>query len=145
MPNRKTHTATGIAAGILYSMTNQKSENRFSLTELMGSAAGGLAGGQLPDIFDPPDSPNHRELGHSITAASAGVAIAQIAISALKASQNQLQIKADSHIQNGYDIPVEIKLELALNKLWIGFLVGLSAGYVSHLALDSKTPAGINW
>lgn len=126
-------------------MTNQKLENRFSIAELIGSAAGGLTGGQLPDIFDPPVSPNHRELGHSMIAASAGVAIAQKAISTLKASQNQLQIRADSYTQNGYDIPVEIRQKLALNRLWTGFLMGLCAGYISHLALDSKTPAGINW
>ncbi|NOQ22364.1 MAG: hypothetical protein GQ565_06915 [Candidatus Aegiribacteria sp.] len=144
MPNRKTHTTTGTVIGILYSIANQKSENRFSMTELMGSAAGGYTGGQLADIFDPTDSPNHRKSGHSIIAALTGAAIVQIAVRNLRTSRKQLQNTADRYIQYGYDIPVETIMKVACNELLTGFLMGLSAGYMSHLALDSLTPAGIN-
>ncbi len=144
MPDKKIHTAVGATAGVTQMLATQIIDDNINLPELIGSTVGGLLGGRLPDIIDPPDSPNHRDIGHSILFTIAGIALVICAVISLKSSCKELQSKADWHIQNGYYIPDDIKMELALKRLAIGFLNGLPAGYVSHLALDSRTPAGIN-
>jgi membrane-bound metal-dependent hydrolase YbcI (DUF457 family) len=143
MPNKRTHTAVGATAGVAWMLTSQIKDNNYNSTELIGSAFGGLVGGQLPDIIDPPISPHHRKIGHSARATIAGAALLQKTVNSLKSSCKELESTADWNIQNGYDIPADIKMELTLKRLAIGFLNGLPAGYVSHLLLDSTTPAGI--
>ncbi len=143
MPNKKVHTAAGVTAGVTEMLVTQIIDGNINLPELFGSCIGGLLGGRLPDMVDPPNSPNHRDIGHSILFTIAGIALVIFVAYNLKSSCKELEIKANWYIQNGYNIPDDIKMGLTQKRLTIGFLNGLPAGYVSHLLLDSRTPAGI--
>lgn len=144
MPNKKVHSAAGVTAGVALMLTTQIKDKNINLPELIGSAVGGLLGGRLPDMIDPPNSPNHRDIGHSILFTIAGIALVICAVICLKTSCKELERDANWHIQNGYNIPDDINMKLTQKRLLIGFLNGLTTGSVSHLALDSTTPAGIN-
>lgn len=143
MPNKKIHTSVGATAGVVKTLAAQVRNENISLPELIASGVGGLLGGRLPDMIDPPNSPNHRDIGHSIMFTLAGIALLIGVIIYLKTSCKELEREANWHIQNGYNIPDDIKVELMQKRFTLGFLNGLATGYVSHLALDSTTPAGI--
>ncbi|MCK5133848.1 MAG: metal-dependent hydrolase [Candidatus Sabulitectum sp.] len=145
MSSRKTHISVGIASGASLSLAKQISLKEFSHLELLCSVFGGFLGGVLPDVIDPPTSPNHRALGHSpiIPILLAGAAL----YIRLRLQNNQdTRMRAANHSNVvGYDCWEETVNSPYLNKAITGFFTGLCSGHASHLALDSKTPAGINW
>lgn len=145
MPNRKTHTAAGIAAGASVCLAKQISLKEFSHLELLCSVFGGFLGGILPDLIDPPTSPNHRALGHSPIILILVVGAALFFMLQLEKNQdNRMRAANHSHVI-GYDMREETADKSDLNKAIAGFFTGLCSGHASHLTLDSKTPAGINW
>jgi len=136
MPNRNTHSAYGAGAGILFVLAKQIGQHGIDLAGLLGSAAGGLLGGRLPDIIDPPDSPGHRAVGHSVSACAITAALLTMILKMPEAP-------ADQYAAFEHSFPAELNRNQMLVRLTTGFLEGMIAGYVSHLLLDSGTPAGI--
>lgn len=143
MPNRKTHVNTGMLAGALASLVVQTKNGQLNVPEFAGTILGGTAGGRLPDVVDPPDSPNHRGFGHSPASALGLCGITEAAILKLRKTLSPLLSHADRYIATGYEIPSELAVKIAAYRLLIGFATGVSAGNISHLLLDSSTPAGI--
>ncbi len=143
MPNRPIHVATSTPAGAGYALYKANDQNDLArLLEAAGGALGGYCGGILPDHLDPPFHPGHRSLGHGFVPVAAA---ANFWNQGLDGWQNQLRLLADEH---GYrrslsTDPVATAwhafAEWALRFL-SGFLAGLGAGYVTHVALDFGTP-----
>lgn len=120
MSNRKTHTQVGFAAGIASSLFYQASsqpvgESKIDWLEVFSCGLVGAAIAQLPDRLEPATNPNHRGFFHSITAAA-------LVSMARSSSRNK-------------DYPRTVKIHAN----------AAAFGYLSHLVLDSQTPAGIEW
>jgi len=147
MSNRATHMLVGgvggaAVAGILSCDTPWDQ----MFPEILGGAFGGLVGGCLPDILDPPDSPNHRAVAHSI---AGGVGVGYLLtkpasrIHELRAAA--CRVEAQAQAIRLYDSSRALRLDIFafVLRMAAGFTSGLGAGYLSHLALDSGTPKGL--
>ncbi len=115
MPNNKTHFTVGAGTSIFTYLLNKSSRNEAtSLEEVITVGFLGGAAATLPDILDPPTSPKHRSVGHSIALSGSLIPILQ-------------RIKENPQInQNQKDIAESV-----------------FAGFASHLAMDAGTPAGL--
>ena len=114
MPNRNTHFWTGAGFGALNYFVKKKQRNESAnLLELflVGLASGGAA--ILPDLIDRPTGPNHRNIGHSVD------------------FSGNIILKAREAVQKNPNLGNNEK----------DFLDALFVGFVSHLWLDSMTPA----
>jgi hypothetical protein len=143
MPNRNIHVPVGVLAGVAAGLAVHKSWEGPYWPELIGALIGGALGGRLPDIIDPPDSPRHRGLGHSVAAGTAGGGLLSGSMLALKKTIVTLDCHANRYRLNGYTLPSELASKLLWYRLLYGFCFGLSAGWLSHLVLDGCTPDGL--
>ena len=117
------------------------------LLEVLGGALAAFGASRLPDLFDPPISPNHRDIAHAIV--PVGIAVAACRDYVPK-SQIQLRSYADSlaaqramsHSMSDFEYVTTIVIEV-LCRLLTGALIGAPAGYLSHLALDAFTARGL--
>ena len=147
MPNRQTHVRVGILAGCgfaAYRSCEQDLPNM--LLETIGGGVGGYVGSRLPDVVEPASWPGHRQLAHS---AITGGAVAFSIYELLAGWENLCRSKAELYSQQkgteGTNVLKNILftlLEIIL-RVVAGFLSGLGAGYLSHLALDGTTRSGI--
>ena len=104
---------------------------------------GGFVGGQLPDVIEPAASPNHRGAFHSVGAlgltGSAWFADWQ-------ANCHARAKGCEERAAAPYLTDAERSGE-RLKAFWwralAGFIVGIIAGYASHLALDFTSPRGL--
>jgi hypothetical protein len=143
MPNRQFHIATSTPAGAGYAFYKANEQSDLArILETLGGAIGGCCGGVLPDCIDPPFHPGHRSLGHGfVPVAAAGTIWNQ----GLDGWQDQLRRVADEHnyrrllSTDSAAAAWHAMAEWAL-RLLAGFLAGLSAGYVTHVAFDFGTP-----
>lgn len=146
MAKRAVHDMFGVGAGAIFAVYragDQPSAN--VVLEGIGGILGGLAGSRLPDIFDPPTSPNHRGLAHGVLTTSGGT---YVIWEWLKQLQDWLRTQAD-------ELAAERQGQLTdAERLWnqllewlyrmiAGAIMGLVAGYTSHLALDFTTRKGL--
>ena len=143
MPNADLHKAAGALAGLCFSL--YKSTDQKTFWEALGGSIGGYIGGQLPDIIDPPISPRHRSIGHGI--APIGT-IAAWYFNQLDGWQEFWRNHAANAqtTQQEENNPFNQFRCYALGALYhfvAGILAGFGAGYVSHLAMDLFTPAGL--
>ena len=143
MPNRPVHLATSGPAGAVFAYYKAPIINEIQrLQEAFGGVLGGLLGGALPDIFDPPSHPGHRALAHALIPVGAGSAAW---LRYLDDWQKRLRCRADeySRLRSQAVDPLlgawYALLEMALRML-SGMLAGLGAGYLTHIALDFTTP-----
>lgn len=127
MANTKQHAATGgligLGLGLLFNASKQQQrintnpDYKFDWTEFalcgLGGGAIGTVAGVLPDVIEPATNPNHRKLFHSVTAGTI------VTYGMVKANQSNLTDEAKAMINI------------------------VSAGYLSHLVLDSRTPKGL--
>jgi len=143
MPNHPVHALTSTPAGAGYSF--YKSNNKNSLARFVESAEGaigGCIGGILPDWIDPSLHPGHRSLAHGLGSVATGAAFWY---RRLDDWQNQLRQIADQQAccrAESTDFATtawHAFAEWAL-RLLSGFLAGIGAGYITHVALDFGTP-----
>jgi hypothetical protein len=146
MPNRNVHTAVSTLLGVgVASRRARDLELDQAAAEILGAAIGGWCGGRLPDILEPPRSPGHRALAHSLTA---GDATTCGATSLMNRWEEPLRLTADKMrrtrrgTENGFDFLSNWLGEFLLH-VAVGFVTGLLVGYVSHLALDMITTRGL--
>lgn len=143
MPNRPFHVATSTPAGAGYVFYKANQQNGLArAVEALGGAFGGYCGGILPDCIDPPFHPGHRSLGHGFVPVAAAGAIWN---QCLDGWQSQLRRLADEHNYRrslSTDPAATAWHALAewVLRMLAGFLAGLGAGYVTHVALDFGTP-----
>ena len=154
MPDGKTHKLIGTGTGAIYAAYRAKEQNTLDFwIEIAGGAVGGYVGGLLPDIIEPATSPSHRAMAHSY-AAGGGVVAMKNVLAALEATfrENALNCRAiPTARQDNAFVPVPIdpisqfllKVAELFWRLLAGFVNGLAAGYVSHLALDAATPRSL--
>jgi len=138
MADGKTHKAIGAAAGTVASLiyNGQKGNPDLSLIYAAGGLLGGILGGKLPDIIDRPDTPNHRSFGHSV---------ALVGISAWTEKETvifrnilaELQVNAEELDSKGE------KFLAGCCHFIAAFMIGIVAGYGSHLALDMFGKKGL--
>lgn len=115
MSNSGMHFIIGAVASLLtYAVLKQQRNEQLTWEEAIPVALIGGTVGVLPDIIDPPKGPNHRSIGHSV-AGGTGLSILGIGIN------------ENPNIQQPYK----------------DFLTSMIASYLSHLALDAQTPAGL--
>ena len=144
MPNREVHQIAGAAAGsMLAGLWSKRKSGIEHPSIVVGGLLGGILGASIPDYLDPPDSPNHRGVGHSLALASAiGVgctrALPFLITNALRAKEI-----ADSYSEQGFAVPLLIGLRLQAALKGIGLALGIPAGVASHLLMDGDTPDGI--
>jgi hypothetical protein len=153
MPDSRTHKCVGVAAGLGFAAYKAKEQNGLDFfMEIVGGAIGGWPGARLPDIFEPAISSWHRGTAHSLSAAGAIVsqaprldafaAFCREQAESCKASPRRvLMVPVDGKV-----VPLELsegvgnflsKIEELLWRFLAGFVNGLAAGYISHLALDA--------
>jgi len=146
MANKRVHRAVGAVAGGVLALALSRGQTTFHrIIELIGGAIAGLFFGLLPDIFEPPHSPNHRRLIHG--ALPNAVLIAFFACR-LRPYQSSLRSQADhqaalaKQAQTTVSKAWHLSLEF-LCRLLSGATAGALAGYGSHLALDVFTPRSL--
>jgi len=134
MPRRKTHVEVGALIGVLAgAYVGRDEKSGYNVATILGGFVGGIAGGRLPDILEPPINPRHRSVAHAIVpVGSAGMAMyekyrRQIA-ECIRCSNAPMELGADG-----------INWHKIWNLFLAGLLAGLAAGYVSHLILDGIT------
>ena len=144
MPNRPDHVFVGTVAGLVATgFAAQREPTRQILIELVGGLVGGWLGGIAPDLLEPPDSPNHRSMAHSV---AAGCAVTFVGISDWQAWCRKRARRYEEKAQAGAarDRPsLGAEMMAVLWRLLSGFLVGAAAGYASHLLLDAGTPRSL--
>jgi hypothetical protein len=103
---------------------------------------GGLLGGLLPDILDPPLHPGHRALAHAVLPVGVG---ATSWVGALDNWQKNLRDQVDEYTRLQFQAAEPLlkiwygAIAMAL-RLLSGMLAGIVAGYVVHIGLDFMTP-----
>lgn len=144
MPNCRTHTLVGAAAGAglaAYHARNEASEHR--LLEIAGGVLGGVWGGRLPDILEPATSPCHRDLAHSCLTLFAAGALT------LEDWRRSCRERAEDYRRRLEDPALTSAAQLlytVVEFFWrftAGVLTGVQVGYASHLVLDGCTPSGL--
>ena len=143
MPNRPFHVATSTPAGAGYAFYKANQQNGLARTiEVLGGALGGYCGGILPDCIDPPFHPGHRSLGHGFVPVAAagtiwnqGLDVWQSQLRRLAYEHNYRRSRSTDPAATAWHALAEWAL-----RMLAGFLAGLGAGYVTHVALDFGTP-----
>jgi len=145
MPNCRTHTDVGVVAGVALTTYHARDETPADLiTELLGGAIGGYAGGRLPDLLEPATFPGHRDVAHSCVALGAVMGLA------LDGWRRECRTRATAYRETVASPTILSDYQRAMYRLldflWrlaAGFCTGLQAGYISHLVLDGCTPSGL--
>ena len=135
MPNRVVHRTVGIGAGAAASaILSDNLQGPHRTVELLAAAVGGYYGAAAPDWIDPPTTPNHRSVGHSIALAGGGLVYAT---SQLSEWRSALHERSQAAFCGGKDVQGYFYIIAS------GILTGFVAGYASHLALDAATPKSL--
>ena len=117
MSNSGTHLLVGGASGLAGMICLKWLRNeRLTFWEGVAGVLIGCSGAFLPDFFEPPISPSHRKILHSVGMGAAGIPF------------------TISKIYRG---------AWTLTPGDRDFLIILSLGYLSHLILDARTPKGL--
>ena len=146
MPNKDVHRPIGVAVGGAYACIRAGSHPwEHVAVEIIGGLAGGWLGAALPDWVDPPTCPNHRHYGHGVLTVAGTVAVTAEFILDL---QHRLRYRADELAQNRIYLRDDFArlinwIEELLLRFLVGMLNGITAGYISHLALDAFTPSSL--
>jgi hypothetical protein len=144
MPNADFHLPVAALAGAAAALTLAPQDGKAALLELLGGAVGGLLGGSAPDVFDPPNSPRHRSVGHGVFTSGAALVWcgrwlprAQAALRQPRSSPRALAGEPPAG-PRGSSAPFD-----PVGHFLAGVAAGFVAGYASHLLLDAMTPAGL--
>lgn len=139
MPNRNTHLAVAVPLGTIAAAHKAREMNGLQyIAEVAGGTIGSVLGGLGPDRMDPPTSPLHRGIGHSI---AVSCVLTGLAGQRIDAWQTWLRGEAARllDLQNSQMDPLLRAFYgvcYVLVCLLSGALVGFVVGWGSHLALD---------
>ena len=147
MPSRQTHVKVGVLGGCGFAAYRSREQDLPKmLLETIGGGVGGYFGSRLPDMIEPAMCPGHRQFAHSVAAGS-GVAYSlyRLLEEWEKGCRSRAQYYGDK--RNEEFASWFQKLSYAILEIFFrivaGGLGGLGAGYISHLALDGRTPKGL--
>jgi membrane-bound metal-dependent hydrolase YbcI (DUF457 family) len=140
MPKRRVHITAGVIAGLGAGLaTARQLPQEHQLVHVGFATLGGVIGSMLPDVIEPATSPNHRGSFHSLlaagglTAATAADWSARCHRRAAECDARAAQCQVGSHERSDQELKALCFRALA------GLIIGLIAGYGSHLLLDSTT------
>jgi membrane-bound metal-dependent hydrolase YbcI (DUF457 family) len=143
MPRRRVHVAVGSIGGAVAGVaTSQHLTEGDQATHVLFAGIGGAVGGAAPDLLEPATSPNHRAFFHSLVVAGSLTAawaadLAADCHRAAEACEARAACASDDGSRQWE------RLKAFLWRALAGFLVGLFAGYGSHLVLDAATSRGL--
>ncbi len=147
MANGQTHQRVGAwvggGAALLYAATDSRAN---ALVETLAGALGGWHGAMLPDILEPATSPNHRKVAHSVLTAlglTLGSANHHHRLAELRELAADLADRAYRVRPTNAITAFVLEVAALLVQAAVGYIVGLAAGYASHLVLDAGTPKGL--
>ena len=160
MPNRRIHRRAGRIAGAVYAGHRAKGQPVLHLAvETVAGLHGGELGALLADVLEPGRSSWHRGIAHSC---AAGVGILSLGDTLVRietfcrqrAEQKATERRTLDMIPAGEPNAFVPAPNNPLTQLFLligeffwraaaGFLNGMAAGYLSHLALDAGTPRSI--
>lgn len=144
MPDRRTHTLLAVPIGVVAALASApKHQGVDAFATVLGGGLGGYIGGVMPDLLEPATSGHHREFAHSV-AGGALLCASPIYALAVRWREQARALEASAVL-----LPIEsvdrdrlLARVFGLN-LAAGMLVGFLAGYLSHLALDARTPRSL--
>lgn len=156
MADGLTHKLAGTGSGLILAAYRAKDQSPGDwIVEVAGGALGGYVGGILPDILEPAISSWHRGTAHSYVSGATLTTCVYRTLSdwetaCRRQAQNYRAIRmirtpGGAFVAAPAD-PLHQLFSTAAELFWrllAGFLSGLVAGYVSHLALDAATPRSI--
>lgn len=143
MPSKAFHVRTGVIAGLVVAASIQeRSESPDPIIEIFGAAVGGYLGARLPDLIDPPTSPNHRSIGHGLI--PVGV-ITKFVVENLVDFRNYcfdeaVRFQAMANESRGTVRSVLFEIWSSTLRFIAGLAGGVLGGYISHLGFDFLTP-----
>ena len=138
MPNRAFHRAVGTGAGAVAAGYRYG-----SLPAFIAGSIGGNVGSAIPDWLEPATAPNHRDIIHSWTTASA---VATTAPTIVHRFDAYAALQVQYHEAQALREPVNAGWHSLFAFLWSiagAFLVGVLAGFGSHLVCDALTPQSL--
>ena len=144
MPNRRVHVRVGAVVGVAaagYSAREAPGDQL--LAEMFGGLIGGIVGGALPDVLEPALNAHHRQIAHSV---AAGTALTLVRVSERHAQCRTAAAAAEARAascEDGTDAQRHSEWAAFAWRFAAGALIGIVAGYASHLALDAATPRGL--
>lgn len=147
MANRAEHIKKGVLVGAgmaIYKAREQKLED--IIFEAIGGGFGGYIGSRLPDVIEPASWPGHRQHAHSIMAGG-GIIYSLYKLLDKWEEYYRSQATYYSVKKNEEDLYWHQKLLYTvleiISLILTGVFIGLSSGYISHLALDCGTTKGL--
>lgn len=133
MPRRRTHQNVGLIAGAAWAAYQARDEIETDLLlEVLGGAIGGWLASTWPDVLDPPSTPRHRDLFHSV------VILAVVLLVSLDQQRQQCRDHARNAAQRAGHLQSARICAVGL-RILAGAISGIQAGYASHLVLDGTT------
>lgn len=150
MPDMKTHKFVGAASGVVYA-AYKAGDQPGLLVEAIGGGFGGYLASMIPDKLEPAVSSWHRGPFHSFTTGGLVMSASSVLADwATACRQEAEKYRTTQTVWNsatgGFTPAPQNLLQLLAEWFWsflAGLLNGLSAGYLSHLALDAFTPRGV--
>jgi F0F1-type ATP synthase assembly protein I len=142
MSRRGVHEIVGGASGAAFSLASAQATRPSELAvDVIAGSIGGLLGGALPDLLEPPTGPRHRSFFHSVGAAAGLAALLHRILPEPDATApDQRQHAGITDLLQ----PTSARTEEALPARLVRALVrGITVGAMSHLLLDAGTPAGL--
>lgn len=145
MADAKTHAVIGAAAAggaSLYFAREQQPADQ--ALEFVGGMLSGYWSSSWPDVLEPAFHPNHRGPAH---AAIPNLVVWSAYSSQVESMQEMLRQQSNAlayQAQNSTGIVAVVDAVLAaILRILAGAVIGIPAGYVSHVVVDSFTPKGI--
>lgn len=147
MPNAMTHGRIGAVSGLAATfLIPDDLPPDARLTVCAAALVGGHVGGGIPDLIEPALHAWHRAFFHS-AAAGTGViwlgttsvvtATRRLLDEAAQVRAHRLALAASDPTRNDLWLHEHVRYVL------VGLLIGLTAGYVSHLVADATTPRSL--
>jgi hypothetical protein len=114
--------------------------------EAFGGYLGGKTGGCLLDQLEPATSPNHRRIAHSYVVGGLVIMTSEVLNDVVAAGLRAESWRLEGIMNDPRATPVQAFFALILSglcRIAAGYVNGLPAGWISHLALDYQTPASL--
>lgn len=144
MPGRLEHSNAGIliGAGAAALVAPTTDPVRLAM-EIFAGGLGGHIGGVLPDVLEPAVSSHHRNIAHSVVGGGAMVLATYVQLQAhCRTSAARCEQRAAALVGDPAGASRAGWEGLAWHFL-AALLVGVAAGYASHMVMDAATPRGI--
>ena len=144
MPNLQEHLLASRTVGaVTAGFQASRERDPFNiLLEIIGGYIGGDLGGRLPDGIDPPTWPGHRSVGHAVVPNAIVWTGYCNQVPGIQQGLRTSAARLEDQARQDPDLVRALFLFAGAFgcRLLSGAVVGLPAGYLTHLAMDATTP-----